>query len=70
MVDLHSMEQKLERGEYERPEQFIADVRLIITNCLSYNPHDSVYVAAANLLHRSFETSLIKELREDEGVNE
>lgn len=68
MIDLHSMEQKLERGEYERPEQFIADVRLVITNCLSYNPQDSVYAIAANLLQRSFETSLIKELREDEGV--
>lgn len=68
MIDLHSMEQKLERGEYERPEQFIADVRLIIANCLSYNPNDSVYAMAANLLLRSFETSLIKELREDEGA--
>jgi len=62
------MEQKLERGEYERPEQFIADVRLIISNCLSYNPHNSVYATAAGLVRRSFETSLIKELREDEGV--
>ncbi len=64
------MEQKLERGEYERPEQFIADVRLIIANCLSYNPQDSVYAIAASLVQRSFEGSLIKELREDEGINE
>ena len=68
MIDLHSMEQKLERGEYERPEQFIADVRLIIENCISYNPKDSVYAIAATLLQRSFQTSLIRELREDEGV--
>ena len=70
MIDLHSMEQKLERGKYEKPEQFIADVWLIITNCLSYNPQDSVYTMAANVLQRSFETSLIKELHEDKGVNE
>jgi Bromodomain len=62
------MEQKLERGEYERPEQFIADVRLIISNCISYNPKESVYAIAAVTVRRSFETSLIKELREDEGV--
>lgn len=65
-VDLHTMQTKLENGEYTQVTRFIQDVRVIGENCLAYNPHDSVYAKAASKLMRYFELVLLKELEEKE----
>lgn len=65
-MDLHTMQTKLENGEYTQVSRFIQDVRVIGENCLAYNPHDSVYAKAASKLMRYFELVLLKELEEKE----
>jgi histone acetyltransferase len=56
------MQTKLEAGSYTDINTFVTDVRLIPTNCLLYNPHDSVYAKAAMKLQKYFEGTLLKEL--------
>lgn len=60
------MQTKLESGKYTDVESFISDVRIICTNCLKYNPGDSVYAKAAAKLSRYFEGNLLKDLLERE----
>lgn len=37
-MDLATIERKLTEGDYEEPEQFEADIRLMFNNCYLYNP--------------------------------
>jgi histone acetyltransferase len=60
------MQTKLESGKYTEVDLFVIDVRTICTNCLKYNPSDSVYAKAAAKLSRYFEGTLLKDLLERE----
>lgn len=46
-MDLYTVGTKLDRGVYTSRQEFVADVRLIIANCLLYNRSDSPIHAAA-----------------------
>ena len=37
-MDLESMLDKLDDGDYETTDAFMADIRLIVNNALTYNP--------------------------------
>ncbi|OAD78554.1 hypothetical protein PHYBLDRAFT_104245, partial [Phycomyces blakesleeanus NRRL 1555(-)] len=37
-MDLSTIERKLNQGEYDTPDDFEADVRLMFKNCYLYNP--------------------------------
>ncbi|KAI5359575.1 putative GNAT domain, bromodomain, acyl-CoA N-acyltransferase, Bromodomain-like superfamily [Septoria linicola] len=59
-MDLSSMEQKLEKDQYETVEDFIKDVLLIVRNCKRYNAETTPYAKAANRL----EKEMWKKIRE------
>jgi transcription initiation factor TFIID subunit 2 len=46
-MDLYTVGTKLDSGIYRSRQEFVADVRLIIANCLLYNRSDSPIHAAA-----------------------
>ncbi|KAI9276566.1 Bromodomain-containing protein [Sporodiniella umbellata] len=37
-MDLHTIEQKLNKNDYQSPDEFAADVHLMFDNCYLYNP--------------------------------
>lgn len=59
-MDLGTMEQKLEKDQYESVEDFIKDVLLIVRNCKRYNAETTPYAKAANKL----EKEMWKKIRE------
>lgn len=59
-MDLATMEQKLDKDQYETVEDFIKDVLLIVRNCKRYNAETTPYAKAANKL----EKELWKKVRE------
>ena len=42
--------------EYNTPDEFSTDMRLIVTNCYKYNPPDHDVVGMAKKLSDAFET--------------
>lgn len=49
-MDFHTMEEKISDGDYNNPEEFCADMRLIFQNATTYNPSGSkVYTDALAL---------------------
>lgn len=55
-MDLSTVRRKLETSQYTSAEQFEADVRLIISNCLTYNAPDSDVVTLCRGFERLFES--------------
>ena len=51
-MDLSTMEQKLEKDQYEIVEDFVKDVLLLVRNCKRYNAENTPYAKAANKLER------------------
>lgn len=54
-MDLSTVRRKLEMGQYTSAEQFEADIRLIISNCLTYNAPDSDVVTLCRGFERLFD---------------
>ena len=52
------MKCKLNKGSYDTLEQFLADVRLIFSNCETYNPPRSGVARAGSRLSIYFEQRL------------
>lgn len=51
-------QKKMDKGEYNDPQSFATDVRLMFSNCYKYNPPDHEVVAMARKLQvRSLQTS-------------
>eukprot|EP00698_Gefionella_okellyi_P021286 TRINITY_DN6861_c0_g1_i1.p1 TRINITY_DN6861_c0_g1~~TRINITY_DN6861_c0_g1_i1.p1 ORF type:complete len:800 (-),score=208.26 TRINITY_DN6861_c0_g1_i1:193-2592(-) len=49
-MDLGTVKDKLEHGEYRSSDEFVSDVRLVWSNCMTYNgAHTDVYFMAAQL---------------------
>jgi histone acetyltransferase len=59
-MDLRTMGEKLENGEYANLEQFVDDAQLIFDNCRFYNVEDSIWCKHANRLEKSFKDSLAR----------
>ncbi|XP_077478934.1 bromodomain-containing protein 3-like [Stigmatopora argus] len=54
-MDLRTVKEKMNRGEYQDAERFASDVRLIFSNCYKYNPMHHDVVAQARQLQSIFE---------------
>ncbi|XP_072227966.1 bromodomain-containing protein 3-like isoform X2 [Leuresthes tenuis] len=59
-MDLSTVKQKLDGGEYQEVQQFAADVRLIFSNCYKYNPSHHSVVSMARKLQGVFEQKFAK----------
>lgn len=55
-MDLGTIRRKLDNREYLNADQFESDVRLVFTNCFSYNAPDTDIVQMAKALESIFET--------------
>ncbi|KAG7007040.1 histone acetyltransferase GCN5 [Physcia stellaris] len=62
-MDLSTMETKLESDQYNTPEDFIKDAKLIFDNCRKYNNETTPYAKSANKLEK-FMFSQIKAIPE------
>ncbi|KAI1378658.1 hypothetical protein F4677DRAFT_374009 [Hypoxylon crocopeplum] len=51
-MDLSAMEAKLDNNEYDMPEKFVKDAKLIFDNCRKYNHPSTPYVKSANRLEK------------------
>ena len=65
-MDLGSVKQKLERGDYSSAKEFRHDTTLVWTNCMTYNADGSDYYLIAANLKKVFEEKYAKMIREDE----
>ena len=54
-----AVQEKLEGREYEGPEEFATDVRLMFTNCYKYNPPEHDVVKMGRRLQVSSSLSLM-----------
>ncbi len=55
MMDLGTIKRKLERGHYPTAAQAAADIRLVWTNCMTYNAEESDFWLLAKAFSRRFE---------------
>ncbi|KAH6634023.1 histone acetyltransferase-like protein [Chaetomium sp. MPI-SDFR-AT-0129] len=51
-MDLSTMETKLEADQYNTPEDFIRDAKLVFDNCRKYNNETTPYAKSANKLEK------------------
>ena len=49
-MDLATIKEKMDNREYSDPDEFASDVRLIVQNCLKYNPETHDVCAMAKRL--------------------
>ena len=54
-MDLGTVKRKMDEREYKNASEFVADVRLIFTNCYKYNPPDHDVVVMGRKLQDVFE---------------
>ncbi|PJF18487.1 Bromo domain-containing protein [Paramicrosporidium saccamoebae] len=59
-MDLSLVSKKLEAGEYADADSFIADIRLMLQNCFSYNHPDSQVSKMGHSLEKYFNTAIGK----------
>lgn len=57
-MDLGTIRKKIDTGMYGRPEQFESDVRLVFTNCYTYNPPESDVYKMAQQLEAIFDQKM------------
>lgn len=55
MMDLGTVKRKLERGQYQTAAECADDIRLIWTNCMTYNADGSDFFLLAESFSRRFE---------------
>lgn len=56
-MDLSTAQAKLDNGMYTSRDEFVADVRMIISNCYSYNGQASPVRKTGEAFEASFNTS-------------
>ncbi|XP_060697667.1 bromodomain-containing protein 3-like isoform X3 [Hemiscyllium ocellatum] len=59
-MDLSSVKKKMDSRDYQDPQGFAADIRLMFSNCYKYNPPDHEVVAMARKLQDVFEMRFAK----------
>ena len=58
-MDLETIDNKLEEGEYDEAGEFASDMRLMFKNCHTYNrPGDDVVIMADKLRVRNIRSAL------------
>lgn len=57
-MDLNTVDRKLSNGEYENVEDFIADVRLVFSNCYKFNGPEATISMLCQNVESAFEKSL------------
>ena len=62
-MDLTTMDEKLEKGEYSDPKEMVADCRLMFKNCKKYNDKTTVYPKVADKLEK-YMWDLVEEISE------
>lgn len=55
MMDLGTIKRKLERNQYQTAAQVAADIRLVWSNCMTYNAEESDFWLLAKGFSRRFE---------------
>lgn len=55
MMDLGTIQRKLERNQYETAAQCAQDIRLVWKNCMTYNAEDSDFWVLAKAYSKRFE---------------
>lgn len=58
IIDLKTMQDRLNSGYYVIKRLFIADMLRIFTNCRLYNSPDTEYYRCANALEKYFQTRM------------
>jgi len=69
-MDFHTISTKLEGGEYGSTLDFAKDVRLVWTNCKTYNQDESEYYKLASKFSKLFEQRFAKIVQIDEDIGE
>lgn len=59
-MDLGTISKKLDLNQYGTAENFMADVRLMLTNCFTYNAPDSQVTKMGRNIEKYFNTSMAK----------
>lgn len=59
-MDLSTISKKIDLNEYATAEAFMADVRLMLTNCFTYNAPDSQVTKMGRNLEKYFNTAMAK----------
>ncbi|KAG5680626.1 hypothetical protein PVAND_010120 [Polypedilum vanderplanki] len=54
-MDLSTIHDKMENGIYKSPEEFAADIRLMINNCVTYNPPNHPIISLCQQFQKVFE---------------
>ncbi|KAI8149737.1 Bromodomain-containing protein [Fennellomyces sp. T-0311] len=57
-MDLNTVDRKLTGGEYENVEDFVADVRLVFSNCYKFNGPEAMISMLCQNVESAFEKSL------------
>lgn len=68
-MDLGTIETKLASGAYEQVDDWIDDVRLVFSNCKTFNPPDHVVHKMAKMLEANFDKKLAQLLEKVENRN-
>jgi hypothetical protein len=66
-MDLGTIKDKLKKNQYSSLSQVGADVRLVWTNCMTYNQDGSDFYKLADSLHRKWDDKFSKLLQEVGG---
>ena len=58
--DFLTMEHKLDTNRYITLDDFVADARLVFSNCKLFNGQDTIYYKAAVAVEKCLDTRLLK----------
>ena len=58
--DFLTMEHKLDTNRYITLDDFVADARLVFSNCKLFNGQDTIYYKAAVTVEKCLDTRLLK----------
>ena len=58
VVDLKTVEERLEKNYYSTKKLFVADMSRIFANCRTYNGPDTEYYRCAGVVERCFQSKM------------
>lgn len=64
-MDLSTVKKKLDSGQYANRNQFDEDIRLMLSNCYTFNPPDSYVHNEGKQLEKVYEKQWSKQFKED-----
>lgn len=69
-MDLSTIQKNIDNDIYKTKDEFADDVRLIFSNCFTYNPPEHEVVGMANRLKKVFEAKLTEIFTNQEAAND